>query len=94
MRFLHLLNHTLYTHVCNRRSFFTQGFSFLKFLHTSSGLSSSGDVTNSKWTGECVNVTCPRYYREDLSDSSSYEPTLVGGAPSLVTEMLMAVQMS
>jgi hypothetical protein len=44
---------------------------------------------------ESVNVTCPRYYREDLSDSSSYEPTfLVGGAPSLVTEMSMAVQMS
>ena len=43
---------------------------------------------------ESVNVTCPRYYREDLSDSSSYEPTMVGGAPSLVTEMLMAVQMS
>jgi hypothetical protein len=42
---------------------------------------------------ESVNVTCPRYYREDLSDSSSYEPTL-GGAPSLVTEMSMAVQMS
>ena len=34
---------------------------------------------------ESVNVTCPRYYREDLSDSSLYEPTSVGGAPSLVT---------
>ena len=43
--------------------------------------------------GQGVNVTCPRYYREDLSDSSSYEPSL-GGAPSLVTEMSMAVQMS
>jgi hypothetical protein len=42
---------------------------------------------------ESVNVTCPRYYRKDLSDSSLYEPTL-GGAPSLVTEMSMAVQMS
>ena len=27
---------------------------------------------------ESVNVTCPRYYREDLSDSSSYEPTFGG----------------
>lgn len=42
---------------------------------------------------ESVNVTCPRHYREDLSDLSSYEPTLVGGAPSLVTEMLMAMQL-
>ena len=34
---------------------------------------------------ESINVTCPRHYREDLSDLSSYEPTSVGGAPSLVT---------
>jgi hypothetical protein len=27
---------------------------------------------------ESVNVSCPRYYREDLSDSSSYEPTFGG----------------
>lgn len=43
---------------------------------------------------ESVNVTCPRHYREDLSDSSSCEPAFVGGAPSLVTGVLMAVQCS
>ena len=34
---------------------------------------------------ESINVTCPRHYREDLYDQRSYEPTSVGGAPSLVT---------
>ncbi|XP_062616965.1 uncharacterized protein LOC134278681, partial [Saccostrea cucullata] len=38
---------------------------------------------------ESVNVTCPRYCREDLSDLSSYESTSVDAAQSLLTGMTM-----
>lgn len=40
-----------------------------------------------------VHVTCTRHFREDLSDLNSLELTSVGEAPSLVTEMLMALQL-